>query len=75
MAKAPSKPAAKAPGKVEAKEAPATSVHVVGSCPILLDGDLYQPGDEIALTEAQAARLLKTAAVSAAAVESTPSTE
>jgi len=74
MAKTPVKPAAKA-GKGEDQEVLVTSFHVVGSCPILLDGDLYQPGDEIALTEVQAARLCKTAAVSAAVAVSTPSTE
>lgn len=50
----------------------ATRVYVVGSCPILLDGDLYLPGEEIALTEPQAARLRLKAAVSAAAVEPIP---
>lgn len=45
--------------KVEETNLSATSAYLVGNCPILLDGVLYQPYDEILLTEAQAARLGK----------------
>jgi len=34
-----------------------TATFLVGDCPIAHDKEIYQPGDEIALTEAQAKRL------------------
>lgn len=34
-----------------------TALYVVGACPVLHDHEVYQPGDELELTEAQAARL------------------
>ncbi|HJU70379.1 MAG TPA: hypothetical protein VJ603_00880 [Paucimonas sp.] len=33
------------------------SVYIVGACPVLHDHELYQPGDELELTAAEAARL------------------
>lgn len=34
------------------------TLYVVGACPVLHDHEVYQPGDELELTEAQAARLV-----------------
>lgn len=34
-----------------------TGTYVVGDCPISHDGDTYQPGSPVELTEAQAKRL------------------
>lgn len=54
--------------KAEEASAAPTSTHLVGDCPIQHDGVLYQPGHEVALTEAQAARLgAKVVAIPAAA--------
>lgn len=33
------------------------AMYIVGACPVLHDHEVYQPGDELALTEAEAARL------------------
>ena len=33
------------------------ALYVVGTCPVLHDHEVYQPGDELELTETQAARL------------------
>ena len=43
-------------GGAGAKEKP-TALYVVGACPVLHDHEVYQPGDELELTEAEAARL------------------
>lgn len=43
-------------GGAGAKEKP-TALYVVGACPVLHDHEVYQPGDELELTEIQAARL------------------
>ena len=42
----------KAPSKAPIKE-----LYVVGACPVLHDHEVYQPGDELELTAAEAARL------------------
>ena len=42
----------KAASKVSAK-----ALYVVGTCPVLHDHEVYQPGDELELTAAEAARL------------------
>ena len=34
-----------------------TALYLVGSCPVLHDHEVYQPGDELELTAAEAARL------------------
>lgn len=42
------------------------ALYVVGACPVLHDHEVYQPGDELELTAAEAARLAgKVAAASA----------
>ena len=43
-------------GGAGAKDKP-TALYVVGDCPVLHDHEVYQPGDELELTEIQAARL------------------
>lgn len=43
-------------GGAGAKEKP-TALYVVGDCPVLHDHEVYQPGDELELTTAEAARL------------------
>lgn len=43
-------------GGAGAKEKP-MALYVVGDCPVLHDHEVYQPGDELALTTAEAARL------------------
>ena len=35
----------------------AKALYLVGACPVLHDHEVYQPGDELELTEAEAARL------------------
>jgi hypothetical protein len=40
-----------------APKAPVKALYVVGACPVLHDHEGYQPGDQLALTEAEAARL------------------
>lgn len=35
----------------------AKALYVVGACPVLHDHEVYQPGDELELTAAEAARL------------------
>lgn len=47
---------AAANGGAGAKEKP-KALYVVGACPVLHDHEVYQPGDELELTEIQAARL------------------
>lgn len=44
-----------AEGKTKAPKAKA--LYVVGACPVLHDHEVYQPDDELELTEAEAARL------------------
>lgn len=46
------KAASKAASKASAK-----ALYVVGACPVLHDHEVYQPGDELELTAAEAARL------------------
>lgn len=55
-AKTPQKAAAKA-APVTETEQPTTATYVVGSCPVLHNGKAYQPGFDIELSEAEAARL------------------
>ena len=43
-------------GGAGAKDKP-TALYVVGACPVLHDHEVYQPGDELTLTESEAARL------------------
>ncbi|MBH2010286.1 MAG: hypothetical protein I8H71_11345 [Xanthomonadaceae bacterium] len=63
----PEKAAAKS--KAGDEETPQTAAYTTGACPILLDGELYEPGTEILLTQAQAARLgINVTAIAAAAV-------
>lgn len=38
-------------------KASAKALYVVGACPVLHDHEVYQPGDELELTAAEAARL------------------
>lgn len=38
-------------------KAPVKALYVVGACPVLHDHEVYQPGDELELTAAEAARL------------------
>jgi len=40
-----------------ASKAPVKALYVVGACPVLHDHEVYQPGDELELTAAEAARL------------------
>lgn len=40
-----------------ASKASAKALYVVGTCPVLHDHEVYQPGDELELTAAEAARL------------------
>lgn len=40
-----------------ASKASVKSLYVVGACPVLHDHEVYQPGDELELTAAEAARL------------------
>ena len=40
-----------------ASKASAKALYVVGACPVLHDHEVYQPGDELELTAAEAARL------------------
>lgn len=47
---AETKTKAKAPSNAKA-------LYLVGACPVLHDHEVYQPGDELELTEAEAARL------------------
>ena len=64
----PAKAAAK-PKAARGEETPQTTAYRTGACPILLDGELYPPGAEIYLTQAQAARLgANVTAIAAAAV-------
>ena len=35
----------------------AKTLYLVGACPVLHDHEVYQPGDKLELTEAEAARL------------------
>ena len=41
-----------ATGKVAVK-----AMYLVGACPVLHDHEVYEPGDELELTDAEAARL------------------
>lgn len=44
----------------------AKSLYLVGSCPVLHDHEVYQPGEELELTKAEATRLVgKVTAVTA----------
>ena len=40
-----------------ASKASAKALYIVGACPVLHDHEVYQPGDELELTAAEAARL------------------
>lgn len=60
----PKPPGAAADGGAGATDKPAAAskvsakaLYVVGTCPVLHDHEVYQPGDELELTAAEAARL------------------
>jgi hypothetical protein len=60
----PKPPGAAADGGAGATDKPtaaskvsAKALYVVGTCPVLHDHEVYQPGDELELTAAEAARL------------------
>jgi hypothetical protein len=60
----PKPPGAAADGGAGATDKPTTAskvsakaLYVVGTCPVLHDHEVYQPGDELELTAAEAARL------------------
>ena len=40
-----------------ASKVSAKALYIVGACPVLHDHEVYQPGDELELTAAEAARL------------------
>ena len=40
-----------------ASKVSAKALYIVGACPVLHDHEVYQPGDELELTDAEAARL------------------
>ena len=44
-------------GHLTASASKAKALYLVGACPVLHDHEVYQPGDELELTEAEAARL------------------
>ncbi len=60
----PTNPGAAADGGARATDKPtaaskvsAKALYIVGDCPVLHDHEVYQPGDELELTTAEAARL------------------